>query len=176
MYFYSEVIFLMEQSVFRNLKSYTSIANKTNCQYSLHFADDLIGNLENRIKEYLKKVEKWISKWKMKIYIEKSFYMIFEKKTKVKINPYLKIYGKVKFFGITLDSKLTFSPMVDELKERFYSKLRILSDLKWGLKPKTLGNLYESLMGSILNQDISNIQFLHQFLLFFLNYQIFKHV
>ncbi|RNA23556.1 hypothetical protein BpHYR1_005167 [Brachionus plicatilis] len=54
----------------------------------------------------------------MKISVEKSCYMIFEKKTKVKTNLNLKINGnslnneeKVKFLGITLDSKLTFSPM-----------------------------------------------------------------
>ncbi|RNA06653.1 RNA-directed DNA polymerase from mobile element jockey-like, partial [Brachionus plicatilis] len=48
---------------------------------------------------------------------------------------------KVKFLGITLDSKLTFSPMVDELKERCNSRLNLikyLSNRKWSLKPKTL--------------------------------------
>ncbi|RNA10414.1 leucine-rich repeat transmembrane neuronal 4 [Brachionus plicatilis] len=56
----------------------------------------------------------------MKISIEKSCYMIFEKETKVKIYLDLKINNKekVKFLGITLDSKLTYSPMVDELKEQ----------------------------------------------------------
>ncbi|RMZ98852.1 hypothetical protein BpHYR1_014090 [Brachionus plicatilis] len=63
-------------------------------------------------------------------------YMIFEKKTKVKINLDLKINNKekVKFLGITLDSKLTFSPMVDELKERCNSRLNLikyLSNKKW---------------------------------------------
>ncbi|RNA15376.1 RNA-directed DNA polymerase from mobile element jockey-like [Brachionus plicatilis] len=80
----------------------------------------------------------------MKISVEKSCYMIFEKKTK----------EKVKFLGITLDSKLTFSPMVDELKERCNSRLNLikyLSNKKWGLKPKTLGSLYKSLIGSILD-------------------------
>ncbi|RNA28369.1 RNA-directed DNA polymerase from mobile element jockey-like [Brachionus plicatilis] len=61
---------------------------------------------------------------------------------------------KVKFLGITLDSKLTFSPMVDELKERCNSRLNLikyLSNKKWGLKPKTLVNLYKSLIGPILD-------------------------
>ncbi|RNA29931.1 RNA-directed DNA polymerase from mobile element jockey-like, partial [Brachionus plicatilis] len=110
---------------------------------------------------YLKEVERWLFKWKMKISTEKSCYMIFEKLTKVKINLNLKINDsnlnneeKVKFLGITLDSKLTFGPMVDEMKERCNSRLNIikyLSNRKWGLKPKTLGSLYKSLKGSILD-------------------------
>ncbi|RNA03439.1 RNA-directed DNA polymerase from mobile element jockey-like, partial [Brachionus plicatilis] len=84
----------------------------------------------------------------MKISVEKSCYMIFENKTKVKTNLNLKINGnslnneeKVKFLGIMLDSKLTFSPMVADLKERCNSRLHLikyLSNRKWGLKPETL--------------------------------------
>ena len=143
--------------------------NKPNCQYSLLFADDLAtffifnkeGNLENTINKYLNEVEKWLFKWKMKVSVEKSCYMIFEKRTKSKINLDLKIYNnnlireeKVKFLDITLDSKLTFSSMIDDLKKRCNSRLNIikyLSNKKWGLKPKTLGNLYKSLIGSILD-------------------------
>ncbi|RNA44102.1 RNA-directed DNA polymerase from mobile element jockey-like, partial [Brachionus plicatilis] len=120
--------------------------NKTNCQYSLLFEDDLatffifkkIGNLEKMINKYLKEVEIWLFKWKMKISTENN----------------LNNEEKVKFLGITLDSKLTFGPMADEMKERCNSRLNIikyLSNRKWGLKPKTLGNLYKSLIGSILD-------------------------
>ncbi|RNA28275.1 hypothetical protein BpHYR1_022577 [Brachionus plicatilis] len=38
------------------------------------------------INKYLKEVEKWLFKWKIKISIEKSFYMIFEKKTKINLD------------------------------------------------------------------------------------------
>ncbi|RNA16205.1 RNA-directed DNA polymerase from mobile element jockey-like [Brachionus plicatilis] len=44
--------------------------------------------------------------------------------------------------------------MVADLKERCYSRLNLikyLSNRKWGLKPETLGNLYKSLIGSILD-------------------------
>ena len=54
--------------------------DKTNNEYSLLFADDLITffifkskrNLEHRINSYLKELEPWLTKWKMKISIEKS--------------------------------------------------------------------------------------------------------
>ncbi|RNA04698.1 RNA-directed DNA polymerase from mobile element jockey-like [Brachionus plicatilis] len=44
--------------------------------------------------------------------------------------------------------------MVDELKERCYSRFNIikyLSNRKWGLKPKKIDNLYKSFIGSILD-------------------------
>ena len=45
---------------------------------------------------------------------------------------------------------LAFDPMVNELKECCNSRL-ILSNKKWGLSAKTLGNLYKSLKGSLLD-------------------------
>ncbi|RNA18856.1 RNA-directed DNA polymerase from mobile element jockey-like [Brachionus plicatilis] len=50
--------------------------------------------------------------------------------------------------------KLTFTLMVDEIKQRFSSRLnliKILSNKKWGLNYYTLGNLYKSLLGSIID-------------------------
>ncbi|RNA14495.1 RNA-directed DNA polymerase from mobile element jockey-like [Brachionus plicatilis] len=44
--------------------------------------------------------------------------------------------------------------MIEEIKERCNSRLnliKILSNKKWGLDLKTLGNLYKSLIGSILD-------------------------
>ncbi|RMZ93580.1 RNA-directed DNA polymerase from mobile element jockey-like, partial [Brachionus plicatilis] len=61
---------------------------------------------------------------------------------------------EIKFLGIKFDSKLNFNILVDEIKERFNKRLniiKILSNKKWGLNQNTLGNLYKSLVGSILD-------------------------
>ncbi|RNA06689.1 RNA-directed DNA polymerase from mobile element jockey-like [Brachionus plicatilis] len=103
---------------------------------------------------YLVELEKWLFKWKMKISVEKSCSMIFTKNTKE-----ISIYGnrieslkEIKFLGIIFDSKLTFSSMIEEIKERCNSRLnliKILSNKKWGLDLNTLGNLYNSLLVNI---------------------------
>ncbi|RNA02310.1 RNA-directed DNA polymerase from mobile element jockey-like, partial [Brachionus plicatilis] len=90
----------------------------------------------------------------------------FIKNEKIKINLDLKINNKekVRFLGITLDSKLTFSPMVDELKERCNSRLNLikyLSNKKWGLKPKTLGSILDysfPCLNSFSETNIKKIQ------------------
>ncbi|RNA02428.1 RNA-directed DNA polymerase from mobile element jockey-like, partial [Brachionus plicatilis] len=49
---------------------------------------------------------------------------------------------------------LNFNILVDEIKERCNNRLniiKILSNKKWGLNQNTLGNLYKSLVGSILD-------------------------
>ncbi|RMZ95734.1 RNA-directed DNA polymerase from mobile element, partial [Brachionus plicatilis] len=139
--------------------------NKTNNEYSLLFADDLVtffihnkkGNLENKIKKNKNEVEQWLIKWKMKISIEKSCSVVFSRYKKESDNLNLKIYGnrivsqkEIKFLGIKFDSKLNFNILVDEIKERCINRLniiKILSNKKWGLNQNTLGNLYKSLVG-----------------------------
>lgn len=59
--------------------------NQKNKSYSLLFADDLLtffifkryGNIKWTIKKYLKKIETWLSKWKMKMAPDKCTHMIF---------------------------------------------------------------------------------------------------
>ncbi|RMZ96931.1 RNA-directed DNA polymerase from mobile element jockey-like, partial [Brachionus plicatilis] len=89
--------------------------------------------------------------------------MIFTKSTREELNLDLKIYGdnlkrqdEIKFLGIRFDSRLTFSPLIDELKERCNSRLNlieILSNKNWRLHHRTLRNLYKSLIGSILDYN-----------------------
>ncbi|RMZ97940.1 hypothetical protein BpHYR1_000908, partial [Brachionus plicatilis] len=57
----------------------TLIFNRKTRNYALGindllFADDL-GNLENKISKYLKELEKWLCKWKIKLSLEKSCLM-----------------------------------------------------------------------------------------------------
>ncbi|RNA21962.1 hypothetical protein BpHYR1_003918 [Brachionus plicatilis] len=63
---------------------FLSNINKTDSEYSLLFADDLVtfyifkkkGNLENKINKYSDELDKWLFKWKMKISCEKSCFII----------------------------------------------------------------------------------------------------
>ncbi|RNA33215.1 RNA-directed DNA polymerase from mobile element jockey-like [Brachionus plicatilis] len=97
----------------------------------------------------------------MKISVEKSCSVVFSRYKKKSDNLNLKIYGnrmvsqkEIKFLGIKFDSKLNFNILVDEIKERCNNRLniiKILSNKKWGLNQNTLGNLYKSLVGSILD-------------------------
>ncbi|RNA12224.1 RNA-directed DNA polymerase from mobile element jockey-like [Brachionus plicatilis] len=81
----------------------------------------------------------------MKISVEKSCSVVFSRIVSQK---------EIKFLGIKFDSKLNFNILVDEIKERCNKRLniiKILSNKKWGLNQNTLGNLYKSLVGSILD-------------------------
>ena len=58
----------------------------------------------------------------------------------------LKIYPRVKFLGITFDSKLTFQPHFEDILERCnnrYHRLRLLANKKWGSSPATLIQIYK---------------------------------
>ena len=58
----------------------------------------------------------------------------------------LKIYPRVKFLGITFDSKLTFQPHFEDILERCtnrYHHLRLLANNKWGPSPATLIQIYK---------------------------------
>ncbi|RNA38927.1 hypothetical protein BpHYR1_036164 [Brachionus plicatilis] len=74
----------------------------------------------------------------MKISVEKSCSVVFSRYKKESDNLNLKIYG---------NRKINFN-------------ILILSNKKWGLNQNTLGNLYKSLVGSILDYCCG---FIHNF-------------
>ena len=58
------------------------------------------------------------------------------------------------FLGIKLDDGLTFSAMIEDTRAKCRSRLdllKILSYKNWGLNSITLGSLYKSLIGSIID-------------------------
>ena len=64
----------------------------------------------------------------------------------------LKIYPRVKFLGITFDSKLTFQPHFEDILEccnNSYHRLRLLANKKWGPSPATLIQIYKQCVRSI---------------------------
>jgi len=66
------------------------IKNKKNTFYSLLFADDLCtyfifkrsGSLEKIINKYLKDLEIWLNRWRLKMSTTKCSYVIFSKSTR----------------------------------------------------------------------------------------------
>ena len=107
---------------------------------------------------YLKELESWLVKWKMKMSPEKCSYTIFRKGVKDKLQFKLYLSGgiipyqkKIKFLGITFDENLKFNILVQEIRAKCFPLLniiKILSNPKWGISKKTLSTIYNSLIGS----------------------------
>ena len=142
--------------------------NSKNKSFSSLFADDLStsfiyrkpGKIEFIINNYLKKLEEWLAKWRLKIAAHKCNYIIFcnSNNNKQRFNfiinndsiPYL---NNPKFLGITLDERLCFNKNTEIIKAKCNDRLniiKILSHSKWKLTKETLLSLYRSLVGSII--------------------------
>lgn len=140
----------------------------SNVAQSLLFADDLVtffmfnktGGLEKTANKYLKDLENWLSKWKMKVAASKCNYIIFSK-DKAKTRLKLKICGelipytdRIKFLGMTFDNRLSFSEHIKEIRAKCVSRLniiKILANQHWKIKKILLGNIYKALIGSIID-------------------------
>ena len=96
----------------------------------------------------------WCAKWRIKLNPKKSKVIIFSRslltrKAELNLTLYgetLKIYPRVKFLGITFDSKLTFQPHFEDILECYnnrYHRLRLLANKKWGPSPATLIQIYK---------------------------------
>ena len=143
--------------------------DQINQSYSLLFADDLTtffifkktGHLNAQINKYLKEVEKWLIKLKMKMSAEKCNFIIFNKKSSSDPCLNLNLFGKtipksdkLKFLGVTLDERLSFKNQIDEIKTKCNPRLnliKILSNKRWGLSKVTLSSIYKALIGSIID-------------------------
>lgn len=143
--------------------------NSKNKNYSLLFADDLVsffifkkyGNIPNTINNYLKKIEEWLIKWKMKMAPEKCSYTIFSGNSSKNQPLNIKIFKKTipydknpVFLGITFDESLCFNAHVNFVRSRCADRiniLKVLSHKSWKLNPHTLVTIYKSLIGSIID-------------------------
>ena len=108
----------------------------------------------NLLQQDLLKLATWCAKWRIKLNPEKTKVIIFSssllaRKAELNLTLYgetLKIYPRVKFLGITFDSKLTFQPHFEDILERCnnrYHRLRLLANKKWGPSPATLIQIYK---------------------------------
>ena len=146
------------------------IRNKTNVYYSLLFADDLctyfifdkFGNINDIINKYLRELETWLNKWRLKMAPQKCNYIIFSNGTKCyKDELKLKMYKELlshndepTFLGITFDPHFTFMNQVNNLKKKCSNRLniiKILSNKNWSLSKETLTTIYQSLIRSVID-------------------------
>ena len=161
--------------------------NQKNKSYSLLFADDLLtffifkryGNIKWTIKKYLKKIETWLSKWKMKMAPDKCTHMIFSGNPGKNKPLEIQFLGKSipyeknpVFLGTKLDENLCFNAHAAYIRNKCNDRLniiKIISHSFWKLSKVTLINIYNSLIGSIIdysffgtlllaNTNLSNVQ------------------
>ena len=97
----------------------------------------------------LDKLARWCVKWKIKLNPEKTKVIIFSKsRSAVRAEPALSWYGDllsyylhIKFLGITLENRMTFTKHFEEILECCNNKfhcLRILVNKKWSPSPATI--------------------------------------
>ena len=131
-----------------------------NKAYSLLFADDLVnffifnksGQMETKVKNYIKNLKIWLKKWKLQMHPKKCNSIVFNKssdksmnnKFKFKLNnDYIPSCNSIKFLGLTFDLGLTFTNHVKDIKKKCINRLnviKILSNKKWKLSKKTQNN------------------------------------
>ena len=108
----------------------------------------------NLLQQDLLKLATWCANWRIKLNPEKTKVIIFSRfllarKPKLNLTLYgetLKIYPRVKFLGITFNSKLTFQPHFEDILEccnNRYHRLWLLANKKWRPRPATLIQIYK---------------------------------
>jgi hypothetical protein len=143
------------------------INNKINIAYSLLFADDLVslfcfdkeGKLKSMVEKYLKSIENWVNKWRLKMAANKCSYTVFASKT-YHLNLKPKLFGvdipndkNPKFLGVKFDERLTFSQHIAEIKIKCLKRLnliKIISHKSWHLNFETLKTIYQALVRSLM--------------------------
>ena len=139
--------------------------------YSLLFADDLCAykiykksgkNVNNCVQTYSNSIEEWLKKWRLMMAPLKCSYIVFsaDKKFHSENEMDIKLFGiKINqcvnplFLGIRFDSHLTFKNQINYLKEAGLKRLnvlKVLSNKSYGLSIKTLTEIYNSLIRSLL--------------------------
>ncbi len=140
--------------------------------YSLLFADDLTvsfifnnikikdESVSNRAQTYLDCIQKWLSKWRLRMAPQKCNYTIFSKGNRCPNKDFgLYLSGeRIPYeknpvsLGITFDEGMNFKAHVQKLKANCSRRLnivKILSHKSWQLSTKTLLSIYKTLIGSV---------------------------
>jgi hypothetical protein len=142
--------------------------NVKNVSCSLLFADDLAtmffynkeGKVKHVIANYLKDIEKWLVKWKLKMSGTKCSYICFSK-SNTKVDFVLKLFDEVipynkacVFLGVMFDDKLSFNLHLEYILKKIFNRqnlLKILAHRKWKLNFNTLLMIYYSLIRSLID-------------------------
>ena len=113
------------------------------------------------IQQAIDSVTKWADENGFKFSVSKTVAVRFTRSRREEVIPTLTLKGNilpfedtVKFLGMTLDKKLTWSLHIDKLKvevKRSLNILRVVSGFNWGADRKSLLNLYNSLCRSKLD-------------------------
>jgi hypothetical protein len=139
--------------------------------YSLLFADDLVyyyiykknpNAASTHINKHLINIQKWLNKWRLRMAPHKCNYLVFTNSNlnvsgelKLKLNGIgLKYDNNPTFLGIRFDNHLTFKNQIDYLKKTCLQRLnimKILSHKSWLLNEKTLIQIYNVLIRSIID-------------------------
>ena len=146
------------------------VTYKENHSFSLLFADDLntffiynsiTADVQNEIKQYLKSMEEWLSKWRMNMAPSKCQYTIFAKCNREKKVFDVKLFGEAipyeanpTSLGVTFNPTLSFEAQVKKIKDKCNDRLNILkiiSHKSWALSKDTLVAIYKSLIGSVID-------------------------
>lgn len=147
--------------------------NRRNNRYSFLFADDLaylhlVKNVSKRVEAAINKhlgvIEKWLADWRLSMSPEKCNFIIFSNKPNNRETLNLAIHGKKIeksnnpiFLGITLDPSMTFNNNFDNIRKRCLDRLNVLKVLahkSWGLSTKTLVQVYNTLIRSLLEYSM----------------------
>ena len=133
------------------------------------FADDVITWIRHQKKQFIQKklqdnllnIQKWSSKWRLKISATKTTFNIFNFRN-VNINNQIKLaYNKnpikrdpnPKFLGVTLDQGLRLNKHIENVIQRAQRRINTLKRIKgrgWGAKPKLIITTFKSLIRSII--------------------------
>ena len=114
-----------------------------------------------RLQVQLDRVVKWCDRWRIVMNATKSQALVFTKGARHRLAPQkLTIHGdpvaivdRVKFLGITYDRGLTFTPHIDQLRNRCFFRLRVLSRLcgwEYGPSTSTALKLYISYVRTLI--------------------------
>ena len=144
------------------------LRHKKNRDYGLLFADDLVslnifkkyGNVQKHINKYLKKIEKWLTSWRLMMAPQKCNFIIFTQNCKQieKIdlhffNSTITLTENTTFLGIRFDKRLTFNTQIKYLQDSCINRLnflKVVSKRSFGLSIATLNQIYISLIRSII--------------------------
>lgn len=139
--------------------------------FSQGYADDLViliqGKYLNTISEVmqsaLKEVESWCGRVNLKVNPSKTTLVPFTLKRKLEeLKPpvlcgeRLTLAGEVKYLGIILDTKLTWNPHLEKLKQKCIRTLMVSRRAfgkSWGLKPRVMDYLYRAVIRPMITYN-----------------------
>lgn len=145
-----------------NIFCHDIILETSNDLYILQFADDTIlithaktvAKCVKKLQDLLEYIQNWFKKWRMKINIEKSQFIIFDHRIST-TSPTLQLEGKtiqpaasIKYLGVQIDNKLNFNLHTKNLKKKAISRAKHFSKLtyrKQGISTITAAKIYKTI-------------------------------